>query len=300
MVDYLDKISAQKCLILNTLIRYGSVSTAAKALKLPVSKIHNELKAIEKAIGNPIILRDKRKIVLTPIGARLADFARIVVESLKFLDDSLILDEVTDINIATTHGLAETFLPEVLAKFHVEYPKVHINLFSGNEYLDFTQQDIDIVIGPSLDNRSDLTKTYLCDFTYAFYASNEYVARKGMPQSLNGLAKHELAVFKGASLLPKTIKASFKVAVSSTNYRALLECARQGIAIGFLCKEFLDDGIYSDKDLINVIPDFVSDPLRMHFMSRKFTSKSVLINKLQEIAVDLMKEKLKRKTMLSA
>lgn len=293
MVDYLDKISAQKCLILNTLVRYGNVSTAAKALKLPVSKIHNELKAIEKAIGNPIILRDKRKIVLTPIGAKLADFSRIVVESLKYLDESVDLGEITDINIATTHGLAETFLPEILVKFHEEYPKVNINLFSGLEYLDFTQQDIDVVIGPALDNRSDLTKTHFCDFTYAFYASKDYIARKGMPQNLNALASHEVAMFKGVSLFPKTVKASFNVVLSSTNYRAILECTRQGIAIGFLCKEFLEHGIYSDKNLVNVIPNFASDPVRMHFMSRKFTNKSVLINKLLGIATEFMREKFK-------
>jgi len=294
LVDYLDKISAQKCLILNTLVRYGSVSTAAKALKLPVSKVHNELKAIERAIGSPIILRDKRKIVLTPIGAKLAEFSRVVVESLKLLDESSGLDEVTDINIATTHGLAETFLPEILAKFHIEFPKVHINLFSGLEYLDFTQQDIDIVIGPSLDNRSDLTKTYICDFTYAFYASKEYIARKGLPQNLNNLARHEVAMFKGVSLLPKTVKTPFKVVVSSTNYRTLLECTRKGLAIGFLCKEFLDYGFYSNTNLVSIIPEFISDPLRIHFMSRKFTNKSIQINKLQEITLESMRAKPKR------
>lgn len=293
MVDYLDKISAQKCLILNTLVRYGNVSTAAKALKLPVSKIHNELKAIEKAIGNPIILRDKRKIVLTPIGAKLADFSRIVVESLRYLEASTDLDEITDINIATTHGLAETFLPEILVRFHKEYPKVNINLFSGLEYLDFTQQDIDVVIGPALDNRSDLTKTHLCNFTYGFYASEEYIAKKGIPEDLDSLASHGFAIFKGVSLLPKTIEFPLKIVVSSTNYRALLECTRQGMGIGFLCKEFLKHGFYSGKGLISIIPDFTSEPSRVHFMSRKFTNKSILINKLQEIAVEFMKEKLK-------
>lgn len=291
MVDYLDKISAQKCLILNTLVRYGSVPTAAKALKLPVSKVHNELKAIEKAIGTPVILRDKRKIILTPIGVKLAEFSRMVAESIKILDDTIDLDEVVDINIATTHGFAETFLPEILEKFHIAYPKVHINIFSGLEYLDFTQQDIDIVIGPALDNRSDLTKTYLCDFTYGLYASEEYIARKGLPQTLNNLAKHEIAMFRGISLLPKNIKSPFKIVVSSTNYRVLLECVRRGMAIGFLCKEFLKYGFYSAADLINIIPDFISDSVRIHFMSRKFTNKSVQINKIQEIAVELMRDK---------
>ncbi|WP_032112834.1 LysR family transcriptional regulator [Candidatus Paracaedibacter symbiosus] len=293
LVNYLDKISAQKCLILNTLVRYGSVSTAAKALKLPVSKIHNELKSIERAIGAPIILRSKHKIILTQIGSKLADFSRTVAEGLKYLDDSLVIDEVPDLNIAISHGLAETVLPEILAEFHEEYPKVNINIYSGDEYLDFTQQDIDVVMGPPLNNRSDITKTYMCDFTYGFYASEKYIAKKGKPISFSDFVNHDFIAFKGGSFLPPHIRTSLNIILSATNFRALLELTRAGIGICFLCKEFMKLGFYSDKNLVNIIPDFEGSPLKICFMNRKFTNKSLLVNKLQEITLKSIREKIK-------
>lgn len=293
MVNYLDKISAQKCLIINTLVRYGSVSTAAKALKLPVSKIHNELKSIERAIGAPIILRNKHKIALTNVGSKLADFSRVVAEGLKYLDESIVVEESVDINIATTHGFAETFLPAILGKFHKALPNVNINIFSGSEYLDFTQQDIDVVLGPVLNNRSDITKTYVCDFNYGFYASKAYVARKGEPKNFNDLSGHNLLNFKGTSILPSSLNNyPVNIIVNSTNYRVLVELTRAGIGICFLCKEFLNLGFYSNKNLVNVIPEYIDRAVKLYFMSRKFSNKAALINKLQEIVLEKMKEML--------
>lgn len=291
MVNYLDKISAEKCLIFNTLVRYGSVSTAAKALKFPVSKVHNELKSIEKAMGNPILLRDKRKILLTPLGTRLADFCRIVTEGLKHLDQSLVPEEVMDLNIATTHGLAETLLPDVLVKFHAQFPTVKINIFSGVEYLDFTQQDIDVVMGIPITNRSDITKTYIADYTYAFYASKEYLARKGIPQSFNDFADHDFIEFRGSSILEQNTKnISIDVVASATNYRTLLELTQRGLGICFLCKDFIEAGFYSDKNLVNIIPEYEHTSIKICFMSRKFSHKSTSINGLLEHTLEVIKK----------
>ena len=292
-MDYLDKISAQKCLIFNTLVRCGNVATTSRLLKLPVSKIHNEIKSIEKAVGSPILLRDKRRIVLTEVGTKLSEFSKIVVENLRILEKPKNTEEVQEINIATTHSLAEIFLPSIIKKLRLTFPKILLNVFSGLEYLDFTQQDIDVVIGPTLDNRSDLTKTYIRDFTYSFYASKEYILKKGLPETLKDLEKHEIAIFKGLLLFPKNVKIPSNVVLSSTNYRSLLECIRQGVAVGLLCKEFMEDGFYSDKNLVSVATDFVTDPLRIHFMSRKFTNKSFYLNKLQEITLKSIKSKQK-------
>lgn len=291
MINYLDKISAEKCLIFNTLVRCGNVSTAAKALKLPVSKIHNELKSTEKAMGGPILLRDKRKILLTPLGSRLADFARIVTEGLKHLDSSLIMEDIVDLNIATSHGLAETILPEILAKFHDQHPKIKVNIFSGAEYLDFTQQDIDVVLGMPINNRADITKTFITDFTYAFYASKDYLQRKGTPKRFTDFANHDFVNFKGYSILEESTKnIPINVIATSTNYRALLELTRKGLGICFLCKDFIKGGFYSDENLVNVIPEYEHKSIKISFMSRKFSHKSSLINGLQDITIQITKK----------
>ena len=290
MVNYLDKISAEKCLIFNTLVRYGSVSTAAKALKIPVSKVHNELKSIEKAMGSPILLRDKRKILLTPLGTRFADFCRVVTEGLKHLDQSFVPEEALDLNIATSHGWAESLLPEILAKFHMHYPTVKVNIFSGAEYLDFTQQDIDIVMGMPITNRADITKTYIADYTYAFYASKDYLARKGTPQSFNDFVNHDFIEFRGSSILEQNTKnMSLNVVATSTNYRALLELTRRGLGICFLCKDFLKFGFYSNENLVSIIPEYEHKSVKVCFMSRKFSHKSTSINALLEATQEVIR-----------
>lgn len=295
MISYLDKVSIQKCIIFSTFVRYGNVALTAKALRLPVSKVHNELKSLEKAIGTPIILRNKHKIAFTTLGERLAEFSRTVAENLTILDDSIEGAEITDINVATPHDVAEIFMPQILAKFHSEYPSIKVNLYSGIEYLDFTQQDIDVVIGFALTNRGDLTKTYICDLTYGLYAAGSYLKEKGKPKTFSDLKKHSFLVFKDDQSLPQNISSIIDPSISVTNYRALLEFTRKGLGISALCKNFFENDFYSQTDLVNVIPDFEINQKKLSFMSRKFSDKAILISKFQDIATSFIREKMNEK-----
>lgn len=295
MVSYLDKISIQKCLIFSTFVRYGNASLAAKALKLPVSKVHNELKSLEKAVGSPIILRNKHKIALTTMGERLAEFARTVSEGLKFLDDSIFATGISDINVATPHDVAEIFLPQILAKFHSEYPHIHVNLYTGIEYLDFTQQDIDVVIGFALNNRGDLTKTHICDLAYGLYAAESYLNTKGNPKTFSDLKDHSFLVFKDDQSLPNNITSVITPSITVTNYRALLEFTRKGLGISALCKDFFANNYYLDTGLVSVIPTFEINQKKLCFMSRKFTDKAILISKFQDITLSFIKENMNGK-----
>jgi DNA-binding transcriptional LysR family regulator len=59
----------------------------------------------------------------------------------------------TELKIATTIGVAETELPEILEEFYKENPDVRLIIQSGNDYLDFTDPSLDVVIGLHLSNR---------------------------------------------------------------------------------------------------------------------------------------------------
>ncbi len=134
----LDKISVHKCLIFHNLVNEGSSAVVARKLKLPAFKIHNDINSLEKFIGEPLILRNQSRVILTEAGQNFAEFCRIVVESLPLLQQET--QEPHDLKIATTHGFAENELPDILTKFQEEYPKIKIAVLAGPEHLDFTKQ----------------------------------------------------------------------------------------------------------------------------------------------------------------
>jgi DNA-binding transcriptional LysR family regulator len=295
MIDYLDKISAHKCLILNTIIRQGSPSAAARSLNLPVSKIHNDIKSIEKAVGGPILLRSQRKVVLTPLGEKFAEFARVVVEGIHYLEEEKSQGSVSDVIIGCPTAFAQSYMPDALIAFHEKHPNVKVHLYTGIEYMDFTLKDVDVVIGLHLDNRIDLTQNYLYTADYYLYASKSYLEKHSVPKTLADLKKHKLLNFIGleedgknyASLLKDQ-----KISISSNNSNALVELCENGMGIGCFAADIMKIQGRHGKSLIPILADQFQESFKCYYLSRKFNQKSMVIQSLKDICFDVVQKKI--------
>jgi DNA-binding transcriptional LysR family regulator len=290
MIQYLDKISAHKCLILNTIIRQGSPAAAARTLGLPVSKIHNDIKSIEKAVGGPIMLRSQRKVVLTPLGEKIAEFARIVVDGIHVLEDEdQGKEQVTDLVVGCPNGFAEFYMPKILKEFHETCPQVSIHMHAGLEYMDFTSQDSDIVIGHHLDNRIDLTQNFLCDTTYRLYASKEYLEKAGVPKKISDLKNHQLLSFKLLEDGPNPIAFLNDTApvATSNNLNSLLRMCELGMGISFLSTDILKLLNLHETTLVPILENEYSKTFKLYFLTRKFNKKSLIIDAFKAICFNI-------------
>lgn len=272
----LDKLSTYKCIVLHTLLEKGAIAPAAHALGITSNKIHNEIKSIEKAVGHPVLVRNQRRIMLTNVGKKVAEFARIVAYSAKALDNSARTDGVQELHIATTNGIAKGFLPKIIIAFKERYPQTVIHLYSGIEFLDFDHVFIDIVIGLHLNNRADLSQNYLFSATYSMYAAHNYVKSHGIPQKYSDFSKHHILEFKRFVSYPTEIYSYTKPTVSSTHYETLDTLALQGAGIHMFCNELLSP--QDRAQLQPVLPDVICQKLKMFFISRRFSEKSDMID----------------------
>lgn len=282
MATSFDKISIQKCILFHHLIKEGSPAAVSRKLKIPAFKVHNDLNAVEKFIGEPLIIRNQNRLALTEIGHSFAEFCRIVVENLSLIQlDTPIPDELT---LAVTHGISEVELPDILIDFYKEFPNIKINLFTGPEYLDFTDSRVDVLIGPSLTNRSDLTQTHLStDLTY-LYASCDYLDKFGMPKNIYDLRNHRLLIYRGVKLYPRDVFDSIEPFFTSNNLKSIYEMTVRGLGIAPLPKNRLQLDANLNRNLINVIENLDCCEIKISFIYKRFSSKSVLIGRLCEIA----------------
>lgn len=295
MINYLDKISAHKCLILNTIIRQGSPSAAARSLKLPVSKIHNDIKSIEKAVGGPILLRSQRKVVLTPLGEKFAEFARVVVEGIHYLEEEKSQNTVTDLVIGCPNAFAQSYMPDILIRFKEKHPGVKVHLYTGIEYMDFTKKDVDVVIGLHLDNRIDLTQNYLYTLDYVLYASKEYLEKFSTPKSLSDLKKHRLLNFIGLEEDSKNYATLLKeqtVSVSSNNSNALVELCENHMGIGCFASNIMKLQGRHDTTLVPILENHFKETFKCYYLSRKFNQKALVIQDLKDVCFQTVQSKL--------
>ncbi|MBX3486875.1 MAG: LysR family transcriptional regulator [Candidatus Paracaedibacteraceae bacterium] len=281
MTTNFDKISIHKCFIFHNLVNEGTSAVAARKLKLPAFKIHNDINSLEKFIGEPLILRNQSRVILTEAGQNFAEFCRIVVESMPLIQQET--QEPHDLKIATTHGLAENELPDILTKFQEEYPKIKIAVLAGPEYLDFTNPSIDVIIGEFLVNRADLTQTQLMVTRIVFVATQSYLNRHGIPKTHEDLRGHNLLVPLGYKLEPRVFFDTIEPFFQSNMLKSVCKMALLGKGVMAIPKNRLQSDETLFRNLIIVNENLQSSEVKTFFIRKRISSKAAMLNRLCEI-----------------
>jgi DNA-binding transcriptional LysR family regulator len=110
----------------------GGVTRAAGFLNLTQSAVSMQLKRLEELLGLPLFDRSGRTIALTTTGEHLLRDARRILA----LNDE-IWNRMTDpvhegeIRLGVPHDIVYPAIPQILQKFHAEFPRVRVNLVSS-------------------------------------------------------------------------------------------------------------------------------------------------------------------------
>lgn len=273
----LEKLSINKFIIFNAVLRYGSAAIAAKVLKIPLIKVHNDIKSMEKLVGSPLLLRNQRKIELTEAGKHVANIARAIIEALhkeNTLDDDL----PNDLIVAAPHGFCSNFLPQIISEFHKKYPTVIIRVLSGSEHLDFMNRDVDIVIGDQLQNRADLSQHYLYTNSFMLFASNDYLQSNGIPKDFSSLDKHTFVHYFNFPYPLHKINNNIKIKYEVNNFSVVIQLIADGHGIGLLSDKAVINASALKTKLQPLFSEHVFYRQKFMFITRKFSHKSRLTN----------------------
>jgi DNA-binding transcriptional LysR family regulator len=135
----------------------GSVSGAARALKLPKSSVSRALMRLEEAVGAMLMERSTRHLRLTDAGLLLQRHARRILDDVGEAENALgglIGLPRGDLRISAPFTFATGPLTEMLPRFLKQYPEVRVVLSVDNRNIDLLTEDIDVVIriGPLRDS----------------------------------------------------------------------------------------------------------------------------------------------------
>jgi DNA-binding transcriptional LysR family regulator len=202
-----------------TVARAGSLTSAAKDLRLPVSSVARSMTRLEGHLGLLLMHRGPRGLTLTEEGKLYLDSCRKTLRRLTVTEESLHQEHSHPrglIRIMAPTTTAHTVLVPILPEFLRCYPDVRVKLLLyASDWDQDLREDIDVLfkIGPSKSSSRRIRR--YPDVRTALFASKTYLAQAGTPRNPEELRRHSCigsmpwALTKGRS--KQTIAPSFRV-----------------------------------------------------------------------------------------
>jgi DNA-binding transcriptional LysR family regulator len=224
----------------------GSLSAAARRLGLTQPTLSRPVAARERQLGVALFDRIGKRLVLTAIGQALVAHVRAMDEAAAtaaLAAAGMAQAPAGRVSISVTDGYAAYLMPEVLARLRAEVPQVSIVLVVTNRLSDLHHREADIALRHQPPAQPGLVGQHLGDSRAEFYASEAWVAARGMPRSPAELARAGLIGFDEDDQLAGYLRGigipvadgAFPVVADSA--AAVWEMVRRGLGPGVMLAE---------------------------------------------------------------
>jgi LysR family glycine cleavage system transcriptional activator len=105
-----------------------------------------QVKSLEERLGAPLFVREKGRVKLTPLGARLLPALSSAFDSIEAAFASHRQEDESLLTITTTHTFANTWLAWRLGGFQMEHTDLAVRMTTSNEVCDLRAGDADVAI----------------------------------------------------------------------------------------------------------------------------------------------------------
>ena len=196
--DYLGDVE-----VFIAVVEHGSFTGAAVALSTTPSVLSRAVTRLEARLGRQLLQRTTRRVGLTEAGRVYLEQAR---SAFSLLDDAERVgrgqegDLTGRVRMSVPTTYAHYRLPPLLAHCNQRYPRVQVELNITNRNVDLIAEGFDLAIRLGQLPDSGLVARKLEDAALLLVASPDYLHRRGKPQTLEELQRHQCLPF----IMPRT------------------------------------------------------------------------------------------------
>lgn len=265
-----------KLRIFHAAAKAGSFTRAGESLSLSQSAVSRQVGALEAELGVALFHRHARGLELTEQGEALYRTAHDVSSKLAMAEAAL--DDARDkaggaLKITTTVGFGSTWLTPRIGEFLNHYPEMSVDLVLDDRMLDLSMREADIAVRMRLPTQPDLVRRRLLTVHNHLYASPQYLAARGAPQSLSDLVNHRVIAYGEDSpppvndinwILTTAQRAGLELRpiLSVNNVYGLLLAVESGLGIAALP----DYMVQTNKRVAKVLPDIAGRQYDAYFV----------------------------------
>jgi DNA-binding transcriptional LysR family regulator len=255
-------------LLFARIVECGSLSQAAERLQLPKSTVSRRLTLLEARLGERLLQRTTRKLVLTEFGGSLLEHARKVAEE---TEAAAALAQHRQqapnglLRVSMPADFANSNLSRLLPDFMKKYPAISIDLDLSPRRVDLVAEGFDVAIrmGALPDDASLAARPVLLS-TWGLFASPRYTGLHGLPEhpddlfrydllslprAVNGLARWKLT--RGKTIWERDVP--IKTRANSPELLTKLATAALGIAT---CTDEFAAPHVKKGELVRILPDW--------------------------------------------
>lgn len=168
--------------IVLTIVRFGSITAAAKALYITQPTLSQTLKQIETQLGEPIFVRGRSPMELTPAGELYVQAARRIIQIETQLDEaisSLHGKQEGILHLGIPEGRSCELLPQILPDYRAAYPDIRIEVISSS-----SSRLEQMLVDHEIDLALLLGETRRPELSYRLIGSEEIVLLAGRKTAL--------------------------------------------------------------------------------------------------------------------
>ncbi|NKL75794.1 LysR family transcriptional regulator [Rhizobium leguminosarum] len=244
-------------------VEAGSVSEAARRLRLSKSVVSERLAELEKSLGGMLLHRTTRRLTLTEDGTVFLERAARIVREIEEAAADMAERRGTlsgPIRIAAPVTFGRMHLGPALYPFLAEHPEIELTLDIDDRRVDAASDGYDAIIrnGPIADSR--LVAWKLAHSRRLLCASPDYLARQGIPSSPANLNSHRGIFYTNRGVADwrfqtpdGAIVVRAKLALGINNGDMLRDAAIAGLGIAllpaFIAGPAIREGLLAEIDV---------------------------------------------------
>jgi DNA-binding transcriptional LysR family regulator len=269
-------------LIFVKVAEFESISRAARSLGMPISTVSRRLSVLESKLGVSLLRRTTRRVTLTGQGREYFDHCR---EPLTLVEEA---ERILTLGQKTPEGMLRISVPVILgqepfldflSRFLKAQPRIRIDLFITNLFLDLVAENIDVAIRFGELDDSSLVATRIGKSVRYVVAAAEYMKGRKLPVEPADLKLYDCVMLHARNnetdwdLVCGRRKARIRVSgpISSRDFNSVSAFVYRGHGIGLLPSTYCEEALASGA-LIRLLPKWASPqiPVFAVYSNRKF------------------------------
>jgi len=240
-------------------LQAGSLSAAARALKLTQPTVGRHIDELEKALGTTLFTRSQHGLQPTEAALELAPHAKAMAASAGALirTASGRSQEISGaVRLSASEVIGVEVLPPMLVSLRVQHPRLTLELVVSDEIRDLLRRDVDLAVRNVRPTQAGLVARKIGTVTLGLYAHRRYLEAHSVPRTPEDLSEHALIGYDQETPAVRTLQARGMrftrgmFALRTDSNLTQLAAIRAGYGIG-ICQAVLGQ---RDADLVRLLP----------------------------------------------
>lgn len=187
----------------------GSLSAAARQLGLSQPTLGRHVADLEAQLGMALFQRAPRGLIPSPAALNLLPHARTMRDAAARLHLTAAGQTETlagTVRLTASRVISHHILPPMIAGLRQAEPGIEVELVATDATENLLFHEADIALRMYRPTQLDIIARHLRDLPTAIYGANSYLDRRGMPQTMADLARHDILGFDRSDMIIQLLR----------------------------------------------------------------------------------------------